>query len=125
MNIRLTPRTLLPATMEPTVVNSKLPAWLLLAGVQVVLSSWSDHATRRGLPLAPRANTKRSEVVITAAQPVGALTSATALVGVVNPSCHSSNCPSLVQHPTQYSPQVSIDQVAAGVIAPVSGRATP
>ena len=116
--MRLTPRTLLPATMDPTVVSSKLPAWLFAAGVQVVLSSWSDQATSLGLPLAPRANRKRSDVVITAAQLVGALTIATAFVGVVNPSCHSSSWPSLVQHPTQYSPQVSIDQVAAGVTDP-------
>ena len=117
------PRIRLEHCKEPTVVNSKSPAWLVAAGVQVVLSSWSHHCTLRGLPPAPRANKNRSWVTTKPVQLVGAFVMAAASVPVSN--CHSRSFPSLDEQATRYSPHVSIDHVVAGVTDPKSGLATP
>ena len=61
--------------------------WFVAAGVQVVLSSWSDHCTLRGSLPAPRANRKRSSVTSKPLQPVGELAICAASAAVS--SCHS------------------------------------
>ena len=123
VRISVWPRVLIAVSIWPDVCSSMSPASFVAVGVHVVLSSRSENATLRGLPLAPRANTKRSSVTIRPRLFVGALATTAAFDDA--PSCHSKILPSEVEQAKRYSPQLSKDQVVAGDRLPVSGRGVP